>query len=128
MNKNPDILVSQDTSLKEQLKKDASTFREERFLSDPEHYTKLLDIRIQIRSDFRDKLIEQLKGVFGKYYDYHRRDIAADEVDYLNVEDPDVFSHRDWDLEYQINRRCDEISLPELRKNDMIGIVTSKFF
>ena len=59
------------------------------------------DVRIQIRPDFRDKLIEQLKGTFGKYYDYHRRDIAADEVDYLNVEDPDVFSHRAWDLEYQ---------------------------
>ena len=40
------------------------------------------------------------KGV-GKYYDYHRRDIAANEVDYLNVEDPDVFSHRAWELEYQ---------------------------
>ena len=52
-------------------------------------------------SDFRDKLIEQLKGTFGKYYDYHRRDIAANEVDYLNVEDPDVFSHRAWELEYQ---------------------------
>ena len=36
-----------------------------------------------------------------KHYDYHRRDIAADEVDYLNVEDPDVFSHRAWELEYQ---------------------------
>lgn len=36
-----------------------------------------------------------------KHYDYHRRDIAADDVDYLNVEDPDVFSHRAWELEYQ---------------------------
>ena len=36
-----------------------------------------------------------------QYYDYHRRDIAANEVDYLNVEDPDVFSHRAWELEYQ---------------------------
>ena len=44
---------------------------------------------------------EQLKGTFGKYYDYHRRDIAANEIDYLNVEDPDVFSHRAWELEYQ---------------------------
>ena len=35
------------------------------------------------------------------YQDYHRRDIAADEVDYLNVEDPDVFSPRVWELEYQ---------------------------
>lgn len=43
----------------------------------------------------------QLKATFGKYYDYHRRDIAAEEVDYLNVEDPDVFSHRAWELEYQ---------------------------
>ena len=65
------------------------------------HYTELLDTRIQIRPDFRDKLIKQLKGTFGKYYDYHRRDIAANEVDYLNVEDPDVFSHRAWELEYQ---------------------------
>ena len=30
-----------------------------------------------------------------------RGDIAANEVDYLNVEDPDVFSHRAWELEYQ---------------------------
>ena len=44
---------------------------------------------------------KKLKGMFGKYYDYHRRDIAANEVDYLNVEDPDVFSHRAWELEYQ---------------------------
>ena len=51
--------------------------------------------------DFRDKLIEQFKGTFGKYYDYHRRDIATNEVDYLNVEDPDVFSHRAWELKYQ---------------------------
>ncbi len=50
---------------------------------------------------FVRKLIEQLKNTFGKHYDYHRRDIAADEVDYLNVEDPDVFSHRAWELEYQ---------------------------
>ena len=64
-------------------------------------HTELLDTRIQIRPDFRDKLIEQLKGTFGKYYDYHRRDIAANEVDYLNAEDPDVFSHRAWELEYQ---------------------------
>ena len=27
--------------------------------------------------------------------------ITANEVDYLNVEDPDVFSHRAWELEYQ---------------------------
>ena len=39
-----------------------------------------------------------------KHYDYHRRDIAADDVDYLNVEDPDVFSHRAWELEYQRKR------------------------
>ena len=59
-----------------------------------------MDTRIQIRPDFQDKLITQLKATFGKYYDYHRRDIAAEEVDYLNVEDPDVFSHRIWELEY----------------------------
>ena len=65
------------------------------------HYTELLDTRIQIRPDFRDKLIEHLKETFGKYYDYHHRDIATNEVDYLNAEDPDVFSHRAWELEYQ---------------------------
>ena len=101
MNKNLDILDSQDTSLKKQLEKDAVAFQEEKFRPEPEQYTELLDTRIQIRPDFRDKLIEQLKETFGKYYDYHRRDIAADEVDYLNVEDPDVFSHRAWELKYQ---------------------------
>ena len=101
MNKNLDILDSQDISLKKQLEKDAAAFREEKFRPEPEQYTELLDTRIQIRPDFRDKLIEQLKGTFGKYYDYHRRDIAANEVDYLNVEDSDVFSHRAWELEYQ---------------------------
>ncbi|MFW5555225.1 MAG: replication initiator protein A [Roseburia inulinivorans] len=65
------------------------------------HYTEFLDTRIQIRPDFRDKLIEHLKETFGKYYDYHHRDIAANEVDYLNVEDPDIFSHCAWELEYQ---------------------------
>lgn len=104
MNKNLDILDSHDISLKKQLKKDAAAFREEKFRPDPEQYTELLDTRIQIRPDFRDKLIEQLKGTFGKYYDYHRRDIAANEVDYLNAEDPDVFSHRAWELEYQRKR------------------------
>ena len=109
MNNNLDILDSQDISLKKQLEKDAAAFREEKFRPDPEQYTELLDTRIQIRPDFRDKLIEQLKGTFGKYYDYHRRDIAANEVDYLNVEDPDVFSHRAWELEYQRKR--------EIRRN-----------
>ena len=109
MNKNLDILYSQDTSLKKQLEKDAAAFREEKFRPEPEQYTELLDTRIQIRPDFRDKLIEQLKGTFGKYYDYHRRDIAANEVDYLNAEDPDVFSHRAWELEYQRKR--------EIRRN-----------
>ena len=101
MNNNLDILDSQDISLKKQLEKDAAAFREEKFRPEPEQYTELLDTRIQIRPDFRDKLIEQLKCTFGKYYDYHRRDIAANEVDYLNVEDPDVFSHRAWELECQ---------------------------
>nr|WP_270347627.1 hypothetical protein [Mediterraneibacter faecis] len=86
MNKNLDILDSQDTSLKKQLEKDAAAFQEEKFRPEPEQYTELLDTRIQIRPDFRDKIIEQLKGTFDKYYDYHRRDIAANEVDYLNVE------------------------------------------
>ena len=109
MGKNLDILDSQDTTLKEHLKNDAITFQEEAFRPKPEQYTKLLDARIQIRPTFRDKLIEQLKGTFGKYYDYHRRDIAASEVDYLNVEDPDIFSHRAWELEYQRKQ--------EMRKN-----------
>jgi hypothetical protein len=101
MDKNLDILDSQDVILKEQLKKDATAFREEKFRPELEQYTELLDTRIQLRPDFRDKLIERLKNTFGKHYDYHRRDIAADAVDYLNVEDPDVFSHRAWELEYQ---------------------------
>ena len=100
MNKNLDVLDSQDVTLKAQLKKDAAAFREESFRPEPEQYLELLDTRIQIRPDFQDKLITQLKATFGKYYDYHRRDIAAEEVDYLNVEDPDVFSHRIWELEY----------------------------
>ena len=112
MNNNLDILDSQDISLKKQLEKDAAAFREEKFRPEPEQYTELLDTRIQIRPDFRDKLIEQLKGTFGKYYDYHRRDIATNEVDYLNVEDPDVFSHRAWELEYQRKQ--------EMRRNQPI--------
>ena len=56
---------------------------------------------IQIRPTFREKLIEQLKGTFGEYYDYHYRDIATHEVDDLNMEDPYSFSHRTWELEYQ---------------------------
>lgn len=120
MNSNLDILDSQDISLKKQLKKDAAAFREEKFRPEPEQYTELLDTRIQIRPNFRDKLIEQLKGTFGKYYDYHRRDIAANEVDYLNVEDPDVFPIVPGNLNIRGNRRCGEISLPELRKGHMI--------
>ena len=120
MNKNLDILNSQDISLKKQLEKDAAAFREEKFRPEPEQYTELLDTRIQIRPDFRDKLIEQLKGTFGKYYDYHRRDIAANEVDYLNVEDPDVFPIVHGNLNIRENRKCGEISLLELRKDHTI--------
>ena len=58
MNNNLDILDSQDISLKKQLEKDAAAFREEKFRPEPEQYTELLDTRIQIRPDFRDKLIE----------------------------------------------------------------------
>ena len=89
--------------------------------SQPEQYTELLDTRIQIRSDFRDKLIEQLKSTFGKYYDYHRRDIATNEVDYLNVEDPDVFSHRAWELEYQRKQevRRNQPTRTKKRSHDM---------
>ena len=121
MNNNLDILDSQDISLKKQLEKDATAFREEKFRPEPEQYTELLDTRIQIRSDFRDKLIEQLKSTFGKYYDYHRRDIATNEVDYLNVEDPDVFSHRAWELEYQRKQevRRNQPTRTKKRSHDM---------
>ena len=101
MDENLDILDSQDIVLKEQLEKDAGAFQEEKSLSKPEQYTELLDTRIQIRPTFREKLIEQLKDTFGKSYDYHYRDIAAHEVDDLNMEDPYSFSHRTWELEYQ---------------------------
>lgn len=101
MDKNLDILYSQDAILKEQLEKDATAFRKEKFRLEPEQYTELLDTRIQIRPDFRDKLIERLKNTFGNHYDYHRCDIAADEMDYLNMEEPDIFSHRTWELECQ---------------------------
>lgn len=102
MDKNLDILDSQDMALKEQLEKDAVAFQEEKLRPKPEQYTELLDARIQIRPAFREKkLIEQLKGTFGEYYDYHYRDIATHEVDDLNMEDPYSFSHRTWELEYQ---------------------------
>ena len=101
MDKNLDILDSQDMALKGQLEKDAVAFQEEKLRPKPEQYTELLDARIQIRPTFREKLIEQLKGTFGEYYDYHYRDIATHEVDDLNMEDPYSFSHRTWELEYQ---------------------------
>ena len=101
MDKNLDILDSQDMALKEKLEKDAVAFQEEKLRPKPEQYTELLDARIQIRPTFREKLIEQLKGTFGEYYDYHYRDIATHEVDDLNMEDPYSFSHRTWELEYQ---------------------------
>lgn len=101
MDKNLDILDSQDMALKEQLEKDAVAFQEEKLRPKPEQYTELLDARIQIRPTFREKLIEQLKGTLGEYYDYHYRDIATHEVDDLNMEDPYSFSHRTWELEYQ---------------------------
>ena len=101
MDKNLAILDSQDMALKEQLEKDAVAFQEEKLRPKPEQYTELLDARIQIRPTFREKLIEQLKGTFGEYYDYHYRDIATHEVDDLNMEDPYSFSHRTWELEYQ---------------------------
>ena len=97
MDKNLDILDSQDMALKEQLEKDAVAFQEEKLRPKPEQYTELLDARIQIRPTFREKLIEQLKGTFGEYYDYHYRDIATHEVDDLNMEDPYSFSHRTWE-------------------------------
>ena len=84
----------------------------ESFLPEPGQYLELLDTRIQIRPDFQNKLIDQLKTTFGKYYDYHRRDIATEEVDYLNVEDPDSFSYRAWELKYQRKQ--------EMRKNQPV--------
>jgi hypothetical protein len=101
MDKNLNILDSQDMTLKGQLERDAVAFQEEKLRPKPEQYTELLDTRIQIRPTFREKLIEQLKDTFGKSYDYHYRDIAAHEVDDLNMEDPYSFSHRTWELEYQ---------------------------
>ena len=68
---------------------------------DDAYLAHLKSVRICLLYTSRDKLIEQLKGTFGKYYDYHRRDIAVNEMDYLNVEDSDVFSHRAWELKYQ---------------------------
>ena len=120
MNNNLDILDSQDISLKKQLEKDAAAFREEKFRPEPEQYTELLDTRIQIRPDFRDKLIEQLKGTFGKYYDYHRRDIAANEVDISMWKILMFFPIVHGNLNIRGNRRCDEISLLGLRKGRMI--------
>ena len=73
-----------------------------------------MDTRIQLRPDFRDKLIERLKNTFGKHYDYHRRDIAADEVDYLNVEDQMSFPIVHGNLNIRRNRKCDKISLSNL--------------
>ena len=120
MNKNLDILDSQDTSLKKQLKKDASAFREEKFRPDPEQYTELLDTRIQIRPDFRDKLIEQLKGTFDKYYDYHRVILQPMRwiISMLRIL---MFSPIvPGNLNIRENRRYDEISLLDLRKSHMI--------
>ena len=120
MNNNLDILDSQDFSLKKQLKKDAAAFREEKFHPDPEQYTELLDTRIQIRPDFRDKLIEQLKGTFDKYYDYHCRDIEPMKwiisMWKILMSSPIVHGN----LNISENRKCDEISLQELRKSPMI--------
>ena len=83
MNNNLDILDSQDISLKKQLEKDAAAFREEKFRPEPEQYTELLDTRIQIRSDFRDKLIEQRQRAahdLGRKHRDHERQ-ADDERD-----------------------------------------------
>ena len=101
MTKNLDTLDSQDVTLKTQLQKDAEAFRKESLHPDADQYIKLLDTRIQIRPKFREKLISQLKSAFGYHYDYHRRDIATNKVDYLNAEDTNLFSRRSWELEYQ---------------------------
>ena len=120
MNNNLDILDSQDFSLKKQLKKDAAAFREEKFHPDPEQYTELLDTRIQIRPDFRDKLIEQLKGTFDKYYDYHCRDIEPMKwiisMWKILMSSPIVHGN----LNIKENRKYGEISLLGLRKSHMI--------
>ncbi len=55
-----------------------------------------------------------------EYYDYHRRDIAANEVDYLNVEDLMSSPIVPGNLNVRGNRRCGEISLLGLRKYHMI--------
>lgn len=104
MTKNLDTLDSQDESLKTQLKKDEDAFRKESLHSDADQYMELLDTRIQIRPKFREKLIDQLKSAFGYHYDYHRRDVAANKVDYLNAEDTSLFYRRSCELEYQKKR------------------------
>ena len=120
MNNNLDILDSQDISLKKQLEKDAAAFREEKFHPEPEQYTELLDTRIQIRPDFRDKLIEQLKGTFGKYYDYTV--VILQPMRWIiSMWKTLMFSpivH--GNLNIRENRKCGEISLLGLRKGHMI--------
>ena len=48
-------------------------------------------------------------------------DLAANEVDYLNVEDPDVFSHRSWELKYQREQemRRNQSARTKKRSHDM---------
>lgn len=101
MTKNLDTLDSQDVTLKVQLQKDAEAFRKETLHPNSDQYMQLLDTRIQIRPNFREKLIAQLKSAFGYHYDYHYWDIAANKVDYLNAEDTGGFSRRSWELDYQ---------------------------
>lgn len=101
MTKNLNILDSQDMTLKNQLQKDAEAFLKESSHPNADQYRELLDTRIQIRPKFREKLIDQLKSAFGYHYDYHRRDIAANKVDYLNAEDTSLFYRRSCELEYR---------------------------
>ena len=109
MDKNLDILDSQDMALKEQLEKDAVAFQEEKLRPKPEQYTELLDARIQIRPTFREKLIEQLKVLLVNIMTITIVISQPMKLDDLNMEDPYSFSHRTWELEYQRKQ--------ELRKN-----------
>ena len=120
MNNNLDILDSQDISLKKQLEKDAAAFREEKFRPEPEQYTELLDTRIQIRSDFRDKLIGSSKVLLVS--------IMTITVVILQpmrwiismwkilMSSPIVHGN----LNIRGNRKLEEINLLELRKGHMI--------
>ena len=79
------------------------------------------EVRESKRQGAEDE-VETLAGARGAEFDgFRRRDIAADEVDYLNVEDPDVFSHRAWELKYQREQemRRNQSARTKKRSHDM---------